>query len=891
MKIITKPKKNIQKKYFFALFVLMITCIPGFSQVASITGPLNIDGFPATLDGETISGQVYTTQSGMSGYIWEVSTAGEIITGQGTEQITVTWTAPTSQQFVKVTYTNDLGVQVAVLIINYYPFAEAIDPASIPQFVDPLPHFAGGLRVDAKAGGTMTVSAEFIQQVALSTGTPLPGGVLVGDNPDAGKGNYAGYKISYNGKDYPAMWPARTIETQQGKELIVQYVNNLNGVKYSDFNILADQTLMMNGYTLNGDPFSDPYDGPIPMVTHLHGGEMPSDSDGGPNSWFMPEGTTGVNAFGPGFAFNASTNCTYPNEQEATTLWYHPHDDGLTRINVYTGLAGYYFIRGTDEETAKLPGWSGDDLVLEQTPTGKSTTFYDKPYLPEIELGIQDRMFNVNGGLYWPVDPPNPDIHPFWTPEFVGDVMVVNGKTWPYLSVAPRKYRFRILEGCNARFLDMWLRDLENNVHGPKITVIGGEGGLLAAPIDLNPADGQSLVMAPGQRYDVIIDFTGLDGKTFTLMNKANSPYPFGDAVYEGFTDRIMQFVVNGSVVSGAGPESIPVNLRPDNPLVQLTDFAGNAAEGVSPVVTRQLILNEVSVGDAPAAVLINNAYFESALAIPGTPDIFGGPTEIPVEGTTEIYQIINISADAHPIHIHLLQWQLMSRRLINAESYFDEYARAWSSSGLDFPVGSGYPGGAGSPYPYNTVNSDGAIGGNPAVSPFYNGDLRPANPEERGWKDDVIVLPNEVTTFITRVAPTDRPIDATLDKLLFPFDPSEGPGYVWHCHIVDHEDMSMMRPLPFDPSPLRTGKLGLLGEVNGDIEVTSTDALILLSCDVKIDVSQYCPMNFADTNGDNLINSTDALIILSYEVEMPVPDDVGKVVEPGSASPCFGCN
>jgi spore coat protein A len=183
--------------------------------------------------------------------------------------------------------------------------------------------------------------------------------------------------------------------------------------------------------------------------------------------------------------------------QEAATLWYHPHDDGLTRINVYTGLAGYYILRGNDEEAAQLPGWTGDRLVQEVTPTGgQTTTFYDGvPYLPEVEIAIQDRMFNDRGELYWPVAPTNPEIHPFWTPEFVGDVMTVNGKSWPYLSVAPRKYRFRFLEGCNARFLNMWLAETVDasgitTAYGPKITVIGGEGGLLATPIDLVPSAG-----------------------------------------------------------------------------------------------------------------------------------------------------------------------------------------------------------------------------------------------------------------------------------------------------------------------------------------------------------------------------------------------------------------
>jgi spore coat protein A, manganese oxidase len=794
--------------------------------VPSITGPVDPSTLmPATL-GNGVTTADYTTEAGMSDYTWAVSPAGVISAGQNSNKITVTWTDPTGQQTVSVNYTNTSGCAAAaptVLIINYYPFAAAIDPAIIKQFVDPLPHFAAGLRVNAKAGGNLVIKASLTRQVALSKGTPVTGGIIDPVNsPTIGQGNYAGYAISKDGGTTfgPTMWPAQTIEAQQGHGLMVEYRNELFGVKYDQFNILADQTLMMNGYgsVLTGNPLTDPYKGPIPMVVHLHGGEMPSGSDGGPSAWFMPGGTP----YGPTYQVNQSSISTYPNQQEATTLWYHPHDDGLTRINVYTGLAGYYFLRGDDEEQAHLPGWSGDDKVRETTPAGSeyAPTFNGtNTYLPEVEIAIQDRMFNVDGGLYWPVAPPNPEIHPFWTPEFVGDVMTVNGKTWPYLSVAPRKYRFRMLEGCNARFLNMWLAETLDPqtgatlTYGPKITVIGGEGGLLATPIELDPANGKTLLMAPGQRYDVIIDFTGMAGKTFTLMNNAGAPYPDGDPVVVGTTDRIMKFIVNGELVSASNPNQpgtdnsqAPANLRPATPLVQLTDFSGNLSQGVNPDVHRQIVLNEVSAAGGPAAVLINNTYFESDLSInPNDPYRAGGPTEIMREGTTEKIQIINISADAHPIHIHLIQWQLVSRQTLRDVDYMNAYASAFGSRGIpEFPAGLGYPGGAGPPKDYYTPNTDGALGGNPSVSSYLTGPVIPANPEERGWKDNVIVLPGEVTTFLARVAPTDRPVNATQQQLLFPFDPSQGPGYVWHCHIVDHEDMSMMRGLPILPSTLR---------------------------------------------------------------------------------------
>ena len=815
-------KTKICIKCASTFFILLLFAVKVFSQapVPTITGPLDpTTNLPAILIGGVTSGQIYTTEPGMSNYAWAVSSpAGSITAGAGTNTITVTWTLPVGQQSVSVTYTDPTqGSSVkTILIINYFPFAGAIDPLAVPQFVDPLPHFAAGLRVNAKSGGNLVIQAVKVQQVALPKGTLLANGTI-GDplTPNAGMGNYAAYRISKdNGTTFgPAMWPAQTIEAQQGFPLTVQYQNELVGVKYSDFNILADQTLMMNGYTWTGNPLLDPYTGDIPMVVHLHGGEMPSNSDGGPTAWFTPQ----YKQSGPGFKFNASSLSTYPNQQEATTLWYHPHDQGCTRINVYTGLAGYYFIRGAAEETAKLPGWSGDDMVQEATPGGRTATFNGaNTYLPEVEIAIQDRMFNVNGELYWPVAPTNPDIHPFWTPEFFGDIMTVNGKVWPYLSVAPRKYRFRMLEGCNARFLNMWLMNLTTlpTSYGPVITVIGTDGGLLDAPSVLDPALGKTLFMAPGERFDVVIDFTGVAaGTVFTLMNDAAAPYPTGSPVTPGTTDRIMQFVVNGKMLTSTGTPGIdksflPNNLRTANPMVKLTDFKGNLSAGVTPLLKRQIILNEVSGPGGPVAVLFNNSHFDAGTPIAGQPIEFGGPTEIPLEGSTELISIINTTVDAHPIHIHLVQWQLVSRQAFNLANYATAYAAAWAGNGKGLPIwpaGLGYPGGSGSPFPYDIPNiPDGAVGGNPAISPFLTGSVMSANPEEMGWKDDIKSFPGEVATYVVRYAPTDKPINSAMKDLVFPFDPSLGPGYVWHCHIVDHEDMDMMRPLIIMPNSIR---------------------------------------------------------------------------------------
>ena len=689
-------------------------------------------------------------------------------------------------------------------------------PNSIPQFVDPLPHFAGN-RVDATSGGNLTIKMVPHQQVAVSTGTVLATGT-VGVTPGVGLANVWTYRISdptYADGFTPPLWPAFTIEAMRGNPLTVTYLNQLTGTgsNYSDVGLIVDQSLHWanpDGFDGNSNP---------PLVTHLHGGEVPPFSDGGPDSWFTPDGKTGH-----GYVTN---EYTYPNTQEAATLWFHDHGLGVTRLNVYAGLAGFYFLRGADEESDNLPGWSGDDLVQEVAPVGASGVFNPNPYLPEIEIAIQDRMFDTDGQLYFPSMGINPE-HPYWVPEFIGDVITVNGKTWPYLSVAPRKYRFRILNGSNSRFYELWLQDLATGTFGPVITQIGTDGGLLDAPVVIDPTLGGKLVIAPGERADVVIDFSAMPGAVWTVRNSGRAPYPKGGPAKGSTVGRIMQFVVNGTMVDGPDPDNVggdaslvPAALRA--PLVKLTDFAGLPNPVIPGTIKkRQLTLNEVMGPGGPLEVLVNNTKWGGKSV---ATDIFPDGVRsdfIPVdngdgtttyysermnEGETEIWQIINITADAHPIHLHLVQFQLMSRQKFNVNKYNKAYNALFpASTTIDPLTGQPYPGGVfigafGPPNNYNITNIDGAVGGNPAVSPYLQGPMKAANPNERGWKDTFIMYPGEVTTVIARWAPTDKPASDPVANLWFAFDPSDGHGYVWHCHIIDHEDNEMMRPYDVVPN------------------------------------------------------------------------------------------
>ena len=267
------------------------------------------------------------------------------------------------------------------------------------------------------------------------------------------------------------------------------------------------------------------------MVTHLHGGAVPSVFDGNPDSWFTP----GQAIIGPAFSTNTYV---YPNAQDATTLWFHDHALGLTRINVYAGLAAFYLIRD-DYDT----GITGTGLGL---PAGRY----------EIELAFQDRQFEANGQWFFPAGdsaglngtPPNPETHPFWIPEFFGDAIAVNGKAWPYLSVEPRRYRLRLLNACNARFLELRLANASSGKVGPLFWQIGTDGGLLDRPVAIRDRGSQGargLLLAPAERADIIVDFAAFRGTTLLLLNSATAPYPSGDAPDPQTNGQIMQFRVD----------------------------------------------------------------------------------------------------------------------------------------------------------------------------------------------------------------------------------------------------------------------------------------------------------------------------------------------------------
>ncbi len=515
--------------------------------------------------------------------------------------------------------------------------------------------------------------------------------------------------------------PGATFEAIRGIPIKVKWINKLKGAHP----FAVDPTLhWANPNNISMDPpkpwptFPPGFNKaqkPVPIVTHLHGGEVPSDFDGNPDAWF-----THNRKFGPAYT---TSFYTYPNQQEPTTLWYHDHALGITRLNVYAGLAGFYLLRdGKKEKKHCLP--PKGDLNL---PSGKY----------EIPIVIQDRMFYKDGSLLFNNVGVNPDIHPYWVPEFFGDTIMVNGKVWPNLDVDRHQYRFRVLNGSNARFYNLKLSN------GMKFIQIGTDGGFLPKPVTLS-----ALLLAPGERADILIDFSDITpGTTIIWQNDAKAPFPAGDDPDPNTVGQIMRFKVPVNAPEPVKPSKLPARLN------CIPNLIPNAAE-------RILTLNEVMGTNGPLEVLLNGQKWSAPI------------TEWPKVGSTEEWTIVNLTGDTHPIHLHLVQFQILNRQKIDAQAYQTKWEAINGMPPLNHP----------------TVVLP--------LDPFLREKPIAPNENEAGWKDTIQMNPNQVTRIRVRFAPQNVPQGCVkAGQNLYPFNPGAGPGYVWHCHILDHEDNEMMRP------------------------------------------------------------------------------------------------
>jgi spore coat protein A, manganese oxidase len=389
---------------------------------------------------------------------------------------------------------------------------------------------------------------------------------------------------------YDGLVPGPTIEAKKDKSTFVKYINKLPSKHF----LPVDRTL----HTASDSP-------EVRTVTHLHGANVFWESDGHPEAWY----TRDYEYVGPKFRRKVHE---YTNHQPAATLWYHDHAMALTRLNVYAGLAGYYLLRDHLEERLNLP--SGDY---------------------EIPMIIQDKSFNEDGSFFYPDGPQPPfppvPVHPSITVGHLGNTITVNGTVWPYLSVEPRKYRFRMLNASNRRG---YVLRLSNN---QQLIQIGTDGGFLTNP---NPID--SVELLPAERTDLIIDFTDLQGQTITLMND--------DTEFPGeHTSMVMEFRVS-LPLKGKDTSSIPEELAP---LMEIHDHHAH--------IKRDLPLTTSTDQYGRLMLMLNDRMYHDPA------------TEKPSLDSIEVWNLINTTPIPHPIHIHLIQGKLIGRRPFNVDKYLNE--------------------------------------------------------------------------------------------------------------------------------------------------------------------------------------------------------------------------
>jgi FtsP/CotA-like multicopper oxidase with cupredoxin domain len=632
-----------------------------------------------------------------------------------------------------------------------------LDPSTVPKFVNqltrPATFVASGTKFDRQLGKNIPlyqVTENTIFQQVLPPGFPKTKMYAYGGSVNvAAPGQPQNIQTVFSS-------PGPTFEATKDQRIFVNYTNNLSGAHMFP----VDPTIMAanpNNAPIPTAPFAPfppgyaQFQSPIVTVAHLHGGVTPSDSDGFPRSWFSKNQTR------TGETFDGST-FEYFNGQLPTMLWYHDHALGMTRLNLAAGLEGMFIIRDP-----------AHDAVAPLLPSGQF----------EMPLMLTDRAFNTDGSIQFNIDGDNPDLHPYWVPEYFGNVIMVNGKAWPNMNVQRHQYRFRIVDGSNARFYNLQLVNQSTHKPVPFIQV-GADGSYLPAPVTLT-----SIFMAICERVDILVDFSNLPAGTKVVMtNSANAPFPGGDPV-DGNDGVVMQFTVQNS--TAVHPKPLPATLITVPTLIE-TPNIGNP---------KIFTLNEQEADGGPVAVLIDGRHFDEAV------------TELPRVGTTEAWYFQNLTEDAHPIHIHLVEFQLEDRQIIDRDRFKDFWERKnLNADGIQGELPLDHPPvrinvetvtdtGDGRPRDFLFDPSDTTSCTHPDPTSGCPTQPVPPSPSEAGWKDVFLAPPFSVTRIRIRLAPQEvKEANLFPGKNTFPFDPTQGPGYVWHCHILDHEDNDMMRPM-----------------------------------------------------------------------------------------------
>ena len=613
-------------------------------------------------------------------------------------------------------------------------------------------------------------------------------------HPTLGPTTFWGYQptIALGGGVQPQKHLGGIIVGQKGVPIQLTFTNNLPGT-----HIIPVDT------TIEGANLGDNR-----ATVHLHGGLVPWTSDGGPHSWFAPNGAKGLSyvdaGLNPGLGINQA-EYYYPLNQSARFLWYHDHAWGTTRINAYAGLASALLIRDAFENNLKnqglpeyieLGGFELPIVVQDKVFVGSDIATADPTWTGPSAAGSLWYGHQYDTAIFGKLGPapagPPPAISV--VPEFFGDTMLANGTVYPQVTVEARRYRLRILNACNARFLNLQMYVDDGSPNGITLSnagvplnaaarnaatpnkpgkptsnflVLGTEGGFLPTPalvpcgVPFNGTTaGGSLLLAPAERADVLFDFSAHAGQNIILYTDAPSPFPMGAPINDYFPGLNNKNPVNALTPAGFGPNTrvimrfnVVAATSVDAPLgiTRNTDLTAGNDPLLVPLGSTAL-----PAGMLPRQLTLNEAFdLHGRLAqLLGTNvPVVGGygrgymdaSTENVQAGATEVWQIANLSADTHPIHFHLVNAQVISRQAFN-----------------------GYRNGV----------------------PNLQGAPLPPPPFERGWKETVRMNPGEVTTVIMR-------FDLPVVPFNVPLSPrTGGHEYVWHCHILEHEEHDMMRPL-----------------------------------------------------------------------------------------------
>ena len=728
-----------------------------------------------------------------------------------------------------------------------------LDPLTVPKYVSPL--VIPPVMPNKGTSNHYEIAVRQFQQQILPPGFPATTVWSYGAAADPTPLIAPSPTSSFN-------YPAFTIETQSHTPVIVRWINDL---KDTNGNFLphllpVDQTLHWANPPATGcrdgmnrtdcatnNPL--PYTGPVPIVTHVHGAHVDSHSDGYPEAWWLPSANNIPSGYSmKGRFFDDSTGANpghlgyadyfYRNDQPATTLWYHDHTLGMTRANVYAGPAGFWLIRGGIYDgainsatglPAVLPGPApvAGEGVLDLNTPGNPV----RHKIREIPIAIQDRSFNANGSLFYPASraffdgylgpytgsaPISTDIAPIWNPEAFFNTIVVNGRTWPVLEVAPALYRFRLLNGCNSRFLNLALFQVikdpgngQKQKNNAKLRAelpfyqIGAEQGFLPKVVMVQtgfattlPGDGtippvltpaqnlqQALLLGPAERADVIVDFRGLSNGTRIRMINTAPDAPFG-----GFPDvpsdpattgQVMEFVVNHAMWNAPGSTDATAT-PPQNLVLNAEPPLGNAT------VTRNVSLNEemsgqVCVKVTPSGRIKVVQVFSTPLPEADIITACAALKAVPMGPKAAKLGIVDLTNPAMPMGIPLM-WEDM-----------EGVTKTFSLPGGEVMVNVTENPSLGNTEEWDIYNF--TVDAHPihlhlvrfqVISRIPIPGVAPVPvpigvlPWERGYKDTVIAYPGEITKV----------------RALFDI-----PGlYVWHCHIVEHEDNEMMRPFVVSP-------------------------------------------------------------------------------------------